>query len=86
MVTEAVYQLHSSSAPGEDGIYPEFLKPLDVVDLSWLTRLCRMDMWTSGAVPLEWVLPNFKKGDQRVFQVHYQENTRRNNVVSTMLC
>lgn len=42
MVAKAAYQLRSSSAPGEDGIYPEFLKPLDVVDLSWLTHLCRI--------------------------------------------
>ncbi|TWW57364.1 hypothetical protein D4764_07G0000830 [Takifugu flavidus] len=45
--------------------YAEFLKALDVVGLSWLTRLCNI-AWTSGAVPLDWqtgvVVPLFKKG------------------------
>ena len=48
---------------------PELLKALDVVGLSWLTRLCNI-VWSSGTVPLEWqtgvVVPLFKKGDQRV--------------------
>ncbi|MDF4304923.1 reverse transcriptase domain-containing protein, partial [Vibrio parahaemolyticus] len=48
---------------------PGYLKALDVVGLSWLTRLCSI-AWTSGAVPLEWQTgvggPIFKKGDQRV--------------------
>ncbi|TWW80607.1 R2 Retrovirus-related Pol polyprotein from type I retrotransposable element [Takifugu flavidus] len=50
-------------------IHPEFLKALDVVGLSWLTRLCNI-AWTSGTVPLDWqtgvVVPLFKKGDRRV--------------------
>ncbi|TWW59217.1 General transcription factor II-I repeat domain-containing protein 2 [Takifugu flavidus] len=57
------------SSPGVDEIRPEFLKALDVVGLSWLTRLCNI-AWTSGAVPLDWqtgvVVPLFKKGDRRV--------------------
>ena len=52
-----------------DEIHLEFLKVLDVVGLSWLTRLCNI-AWTSGTVPLEWqtgvVVPLFKKGDQRL--------------------
>ena len=56
-----------------DEVRPEFLKALDVVGLSWLTRLCRIT-WTSGAVcpslPLDWqtgvVVPLFKTGDRRV--------------------
>ena len=52
-----------------DEIRPEFLKALDVVGLSWLTRLFNI-AWTSGAVPLDWqtgvVVPLFKKGDRRV--------------------
>ncbi|TWW77358.1 hypothetical protein D4764_12G0007480 [Takifugu flavidus] len=59
----------SEEAPGVDEIRPEFLKALDVVGLSWLTRLCNI-AWTSGAVPLDWqtgvVVPLFKKGDRRV--------------------
>ncbi|KAI3356692.1 hypothetical protein L3Q82_003377 [Scortum barcoo] len=43
----------------------EYLKSLDVVGLSWLTRLCNI-AWRLGTVPLEWqtgvVVPLFKKG------------------------
>ncbi|KAI3351231.1 hypothetical protein L3Q82_005615 [Scortum barcoo] len=69
-VTEVV---HVSSAVarrlGVDEIRPEYLKSLDVVGLSWLTRLCNI-AWRLGTVPLEWqtgvVVPLFKKGDRRV--------------------
>ncbi|KAI3373890.1 hypothetical protein L3Q82_022459 [Scortum barcoo] len=48
---------------------PEYLKSLDVVGLSWLTRLCNI-AWRLGTVPLVWqtgvVVPLFKKGDRRV--------------------
>ena len=68
-VTEVVKKLHGGRAPGVDEIRPEFLKALDVVGLSWLTRLCSI-AWKSGAVPLDWqtgvVVPLFKKGDRRV--------------------
>ena len=68
-VAEAVKKLRGSGAPGVDEVRPGYLKALDVVGLSWLTRLCNI-AWTSGAVPLEWqtgvVVPIFKKGDQRV--------------------
>ncbi len=54
-----------SSAPP----MPQYLKSLDVVGLSWLTRLCNIAGW-SGTVPLGWqigvVVPLFKKGDRRV--------------------
>ena len=47
-----------------------FLKALDVVGLSWVTRLCNI-AWTWGIVPLDWqigvVIPLLKKGDQRVW-------------------
>ncbi|KAI3372674.1 hypothetical protein L3Q82_023135, partial [Scortum barcoo] len=60
-VTEVVRKL--------DEIRPEYLKSLDVVGLSWLTRLCNI-AWRLGTVPLEWqtgvVVPLFKKGDRRV--------------------
>ncbi|KAI3374080.1 hypothetical protein L3Q82_022646 [Scortum barcoo] len=62
-VTEVVRKLLSGKAP-------EYLKSLDVVGLSWLTRLCNI-AWRLGTVPLEWqttgvVVPLFKKGDRRV--------------------
>ncbi|TWW75469.1 hypothetical protein D4764_13G0001310 [Takifugu flavidus] len=63
-VAEVVKKLLGGKAPGVDEIRPEFLKALDVVGLSWLTRLCNI-AWTSGAVPLDWqtgvVVPLFKK-------------------------
>ncbi|KAK3575581.1 hypothetical protein QTP86_030516 [Hemibagrus guttatus] len=68
-VTEVVQQLLGGKAPGVDEIRPEYLKSLDVVGLSWLTRLCNIT-WRSGTVPLDWatgvVVPLFKKGDWRV--------------------
>ncbi|KAK3558768.1 hypothetical protein QTP86_028769 [Hemibagrus guttatus] len=68
-VTEVVQQLLGGKAPGVDEIRPEYLKSLDVVGLSWLTRLCNI-AWRSGTVPLDWatgvVVPIFKKGDWRV--------------------
>ncbi|KAI3359375.1 hypothetical protein L3Q82_002875 [Scortum barcoo] len=68
-VTEVVRKLLSGKAPGVDEIRPEYLKSLDVVGLSWLTRLCNI-AWRLGTVPLEWqtgvVFPLFKKGDRRV--------------------
>ncbi|KAI3356640.1 hypothetical protein L3Q82_017838 [Scortum barcoo] len=70
-VTEVVQlrKLLGGKAPGVDEIRPEYLKSLDVVGLSWLTRLCNI-AWRLGTVPLEWqtgvVVPLFKKGDRRV--------------------
>ncbi|KAI3370598.1 hypothetical protein L3Q82_007168 [Scortum barcoo] len=52
-VTEVVHKLRSGKAPGVDEIRPEYLKSLDVVGLSWLTRLCNI-AWRLGTVPLEW--------------------------------
>ncbi len=67
-VTEVVCKL-LGRASGVDEIRPEYLKSLDVVGLSWLTRLCNI-AWRSGTVPLDWakgvVVPLFKKGDRRV--------------------
>ncbi|XP_054621698.1 uncharacterized protein vopp1b isoform X1 [Dunckerocampus dactyliophorus] len=68
-VAEVVKKLLGGRAPGVDEIRPEFLKAMDAVGMSWLTRLCSI-AWTSGAVPLDWqtgvVVPLFKKGDRRV--------------------
>ncbi|KAK3542727.1 hypothetical protein QTP70_000092 [Hemibagrus guttatus] len=68
-VTEVVQQLLGGKAPGVDEIRPKYLKSLDVVGLSWLTRLCNI-AWRSGTVPLDWatgvVVPLFKKVDRRV--------------------
>ncbi|GAA6067179.1 uncharacterized protein LOC106910031, partial [Tachysurus ichikawai] len=67
--TEVVEKLLSGKVPGVDEIRPEYLKSLDVVGLSWLTRLCNIAR-RLGTVPLDWqtgvVVPLFKKGDQRV--------------------
>ncbi|TWW73571.1 hypothetical protein D4764_15G0009650 [Takifugu flavidus] len=68
-VAEVVKKLLGGKALGVDEIRPEFLKALDVVGLSWLTRLCNI-AWTSGVVPLDWstgvVVPLFKKGNRRM--------------------
>ncbi|KAK3519708.1 hypothetical protein QTP70_002679 [Hemibagrus guttatus] len=68
-VTEVVQQLLGGKALGVDEIRPEYLKSLDVVGLSWLTRLCNI-AWRSATVPLDWatgvVVPLFRKGDRRV--------------------
>uniref|UniRef100_A0AAR2JQE7 Reverse transcriptase domain-containing protein n=1 Tax=Pygocentrus nattereri TaxID=42514 RepID=A0AAR2JQE7_PYGNA len=68
-VAKVVKKLLGGRAAGVDEIRPEFLKALDVVGLSWLTRLFNI-AWTSGVVPLDWqtgvVVPLFKKGDRRV--------------------
>ncbi len=73
----AVKKLLGGKAPGVDEIRPEYLKSLDVVGLSWLTRLCNI-AWRSETVPLGWqirvVVPLFKKGDRRVFS-NYREIT-----------
>ncbi|KAI3366592.1 hypothetical protein L3Q82_009277 [Scortum barcoo] len=77
-----VYSLQCSKllggkAPGVDEIRPEYLKSLDVVGLSWLTRLCNI-AWRLGTVPLEWqtgvvVLGWWslflKRGPESVFQL-----------------
>ncbi|KAK3564007.1 hypothetical protein QTP86_006259 [Hemibagrus guttatus] len=47
--TEVVQQLLSGEAPGVDEIRPEYLKSLDVVGLSWLTRLCNI-AWRRGTL------------------------------------
>ncbi|KAL6462549.1 hypothetical protein MHYP_G00289710 [Metynnis hypsauchen] len=68
-VTKVVGKLLGGKALGMDDIRLEFPRALDVVGLSWLTRLCNI-AWTSKTVPLEWqtgvVVPLFKKGDRRV--------------------
>ncbi|KAL7841967.1 hypothetical protein SRHO_G00236560 [Serrasalmus rhombeus] len=68
-VVKVVGKLLGGRALGVDEIRTEFLRALNVVGLSWLTRLCNIT-WTSGVLPLEWqtrvVIPRFKKGDQRV--------------------
>ncbi|KAK3574287.1 hypothetical protein QTP86_004367 [Hemibagrus guttatus] len=49
-VTEVVQQLLGGKAPGVDEIRPEYLKSLDVVGLSWLTRLCNIAWRLPGKV------------------------------------
>ncbi len=53
-VTEVVKKLPGGKAPGVDEIRPEYLKCLDMVGLSWLTRQ------TGEVVSL------YKKGDRRM--------------------
>lgn len=68
-VAEVVKKLLGGRAPGMDEIHPEFLKAVDDVWLSWLTRICNIG-WTLGAVPLDLqtgeVVPLFEKRDRGV--------------------
>ena len=68
-VAEVVKELFSGKAPVVDEIRSEMLKALDIVGLSWLTRLFNV-AWGSGTVPVAWqtgvVVPIFKKGHRRV--------------------
>ncbi|KAK3521202.1 hypothetical protein QTP70_000769, partial [Hemibagrus guttatus] len=72
-VNEVVRQLLGGKALGVDEIRLEYFKSLDVVGLSWLTRLCNI-AWRSGTVPLDWatgvVVPLFKMGDRRVCSIY----------------
>lgn len=51
--TDVLKQVCSSGAPGVDEICPEFLKALDVVGLSWLTRL-QVDIRNSASGVVDW--------------------------------
>lgn len=50
--SKAVEKLLGGKAPGVDEIYPERLKALNIVGLSWLTRSFNV-AWRSGTVPVE---------------------------------
>lgn len=64
-----VKKLPSGKMPGVDEVCHEMLKALNIVGLSWLTRLFIV-VWRSGTVPLEWQtgmeVPILKKGDQDI--------------------
>ncbi|KAI3374010.1 hypothetical protein L3Q82_022568 [Scortum barcoo] len=55
-VTEVVRKLLGGKAPGVDEIRPEYLKSLDVVGLSWLTRLLQhcMEVGDSASGVANW--------------------------------
>jgi len=50
---KVVKKLLGGKAPGMVDIRPEMLKALDIVGLSWLTRLFNV-AWGSGTVPMNW--------------------------------
>jgi len=58
-VAEVVKKLLGGKAPVVDEVRPEFLRALDVVGLSWLTRFCNI-AWTSGTVNLDWQCSNYR--------------------------
>ncbi|KAK3549709.1 hypothetical protein QTP86_007157 [Hemibagrus guttatus] len=53
-VTEVVQQLLGGKAPGVDEIHPEYLKSLDVVGLSWLTRGSHFSASQGKSIPEYW--------------------------------
>ena len=52
-VAEVVKKLLGGKAPGVDEVHSEFLRALDVVGLSWLTRLCSI-AWDSASGLADW--------------------------------
>lgn len=48
---EVAKKLSGGLGPGVDEICPEFLKALDVVGLSWLTRLCSITWNQASGLP-----------------------------------
>ncbi|KAI3364540.1 hypothetical protein L3Q82_011329 [Scortum barcoo] len=85
-VTEVVRKLLSGKAPGVDEIRPEYLKSLDVVGLSWLTRLCNI-AWRLGTVPLGITLLSLpgkvyaRVLERRIRPIVDHPGFRRNNAV-----
>lgn len=73
-VAEVVKKAPPCKVSGVDEIGPEMLKALDILGLSWLTRLFSA-AWKSGTVHVECqtgvVIPIFQKGNWRVCS-HYQ--------------
>ncbi|KAI3374861.1 hypothetical protein L3Q82_021401 [Scortum barcoo] len=71
-VTEVVRKLLGGKAPGVDEIRPEYLKSLDVVGLSWLTRLCN----------IAWRGSHFSASlERRIWPIVDHSGFRRNNAV-----
>ena len=62
-IRSAIRHLKNGKAPGEDGIYPEFLKGAEEEIVEILTPLFQR-VWTSGIIPSEWresvVIPLYK--------------------------
>jgi len=52
-VAEVVKKLFNGKVPGVGEIHPEMLKSLNIIGLSWLTRLFSV-VWRSGTIPVEW--------------------------------
>ncbi|KAK3528856.1 hypothetical protein QTP70_011737 [Hemibagrus guttatus] len=68
-VTEVVQQLLGGKTPGVDEIRPEYLKSLDVVGLSWLTRLCNIAVLEGSwefAQPVHMCFVDLEKAFDRV--------------------
>ena len=63
-----IKSLKTGKAPGEDDIRPEILKAMNIHDVRWLTRVCKVACRTEQA-PKQWqtsvITPIHKKGDKR---------------------
>ena len=67
-VNAVIKPLKTGKAPGEDDIRLEILKAMNMYDVRWLTRVCKVACRT-GQAPKQWqtsvIIPIHKKGDKR---------------------
>ena len=67
-VNAVIKSLKTGKAPGEDDIRPEISKAINMHDVRWLTRVCKVACRT-GQAPKQWqtsvIIPIHKKGDKR---------------------
>ena len=66
-VNAVIKSLKTGKAPGKDDIRPEMLKAMNVYDVRWLTRVCKVACSTGQALK-QWqtsvIIPIHKKGDK----------------------
>ena len=69
-VNAVIKSLKTGKAPGEDDVRPEMLKAINIYDVVWQTRICKVACRT-GLTPKQWqtsvIIPIHKKGDKRKF-------------------
>ena len=65
-VNAVIISLKTGKAPGADDIRPEMLKAINMYDVRWLTRVCKV-AYRTGQAPKQWqtsvIVPIHKIGD-----------------------